>query len=112
MFCSGDDVSRSLFMFASGKVLGKRGLEWLKIHLINLTGLKKYENLKTRLAYADQVSDWLKNINDIITVFLEEFHKNLTLFFTCGLLDCAVTEAKLLSLAYSYFKLTSITIMV
>lgn len=38
-----------------GKPLGARGLEWLKIHLINLTGLKKRESNAVRLAYADEV---------------------------------------------------------
>ena len=53
--CLGDDVSRSLFMFADGKELGERGLEWLQIHVINLTGLMKYEELQTRKEYAGQV---------------------------------------------------------
>uniref|UniRef100_A0A915DH81 DNA-directed RNA polymerase n=1 Tax=Ditylenchus dipsaci TaxID=166011 RepID=A0A915DH81_9BILA len=37
----GDDVNRGLLRFAKGKKLGSRGFEWLKIHCINLTGLKK-----------------------------------------------------------------------
>jgi len=28
-------------VFAKGKALGPHGLEWLKIHLVNLTGFKK-----------------------------------------------------------------------
>ena len=48
-------MSRSLFMFADGKALGERGLQWLKIHVINLTGLKKYENLQARKEYAEEV---------------------------------------------------------
>ena len=39
--CTGNDVARSMLVFAKGKPLGPRGLDWLKIHLVNLTGLKK-----------------------------------------------------------------------
>ncbi|XP_071147000.1 DNA-directed RNA polymerase, mitochondrial-like [Mytilus edulis] len=51
----GDDVTRSILCFAKGKPLGKKGLDWLKIHLINLTGLKKRSSNKERLAYADEL---------------------------------------------------------
>jgi DNA-directed RNA polymerase len=37
----GDDLSRSLLMFAEEKALGERGLRWLKIHLANLYGFDK-----------------------------------------------------------------------
>ena len=37
----GGDLSRSVLKFARGKPLGQRGLDWLKIHLINMTGLRK-----------------------------------------------------------------------
>lgn len=40
-FFIGSDVSRSILLFAKGQPLGKHGLDWLKIHLINLTGFKK-----------------------------------------------------------------------
>jgi DNA-directed RNA polymerase, mitochondrial len=30
-----------MLLFAKGMPLGEKGLDWLKIHLINLTGLKK-----------------------------------------------------------------------
>jgi len=39
--CAGNDVSRSMLVFAKGKPLGRDGLDWLKIHLVNLTGFKK-----------------------------------------------------------------------
>ena len=39
--CSGNDVARSMLVFAKGKPLGADGLDWLKIHLVNLTGFKK-----------------------------------------------------------------------
>ena len=35
------DVGRALLQFAEGYPLGKRGLQWLKIHLVNLHGGKK-----------------------------------------------------------------------
>ena len=44
-------------MFAKGKPLGEQGLKWLKIHLINLTGLKKRYSTEDRLAYCDEVLD-------------------------------------------------------
>ena len=39
--CAGNDVARSMLVFAKGKPLGPDGLDWLKIHLVNLTGFKK-----------------------------------------------------------------------
>ncbi|CDW58308.1 DNA directed RNA polymerase, mitochondrial [Trichuris trichiura] len=51
----GDDVCRGLLLFAKGRVLGKRGFEWLKIHCVNLTGLKKRESLSARLQYANDI---------------------------------------------------------
>ena len=38
---AGSDVVRSILLFAKGKPLGPYGLDWLKIHLVNLTGMKK-----------------------------------------------------------------------
>lgn len=46
---------RSILLFAQGKPLGKGGLDWLKIHLINLTGLKKREPVSKRLEFANEV---------------------------------------------------------
>ena len=46
---------RSILMFAQGKPLGKGGLDWLKIHLINLTGLKKREPVSERLEFANEI---------------------------------------------------------
>ncbi|XP_063003167.1 DNA-directed RNA polymerase, mitochondrial [Elgaria multicarinata webbii] len=51
----GNDLMRAILLFAEGKPLGPRGLDWLKIHLINLTGLKKKNSLRDRLGYADQI---------------------------------------------------------
>ncbi|KAM4887990.1 DNA-directed RNA polymerase, mitochondrial isoform 2-T2 [Thomomys bottae] len=53
----GSDLARSLLQFAEGRPLGPQGLDWLKIHLVNLTGAKKRESLKARLAFADQVME-------------------------------------------------------
>ncbi|KAL1483340.1 hypothetical protein MTO96_012747 [Rhipicephalus appendiculatus] len=39
----GSDVVRGILLFARGEPLGEKGLDWLKIHLVNLTGLKKRE---------------------------------------------------------------------
>ncbi|XP_006898086.1 PREDICTED: DNA-directed RNA polymerase, mitochondrial [Elephantulus edwardii] len=53
----GSDLARALLEFAQGRPLGPHGLDWLKLHLVNLTGLKKRESLQARLAFADQVLD-------------------------------------------------------
>ncbi|GAA5942553.1 DNA-directed RNA polymerase [Sporobolomyces koalae] len=37
----GDDMCRGLLLFGEAKVLGERGLRWLKIHLANLAGFDK-----------------------------------------------------------------------
>ncbi|XP_077188043.1 DNA-directed RNA polymerase, mitochondrial isoform X2 [Paroedura picta] len=51
----GSDLTRAILLFAEGKPLGPRGLDWLKIHLVNLTGLKKKDSLTGRLAYANGI---------------------------------------------------------
>ncbi|KAK2167285.1 hypothetical protein LSH36_30g07019 [Paralvinella palmiformis] len=53
----GSDVARSLLMFAKGKELGPHGLDWLKIHLINLTGFKKRSPNRERLQFANENID-------------------------------------------------------
>lgn len=51
------DLGRSILMFAQGKPLGPDGLDWLKIHTINLTGMKKREPIHKRLEYANEILD-------------------------------------------------------
>ncbi|KAK9496675.1 hypothetical protein O3M35_013072 [Rhynocoris fuscipes] len=51
------DMSRSILCFAKGEPLGTSGLDWLKIHVINLTGLKKRDSLSERLAYGNSIID-------------------------------------------------------
>lgn len=53
----GSDVTRAILVFAEGKPLGPRGLDWLKIHLVNLTGLKKRSSLQGRLEYANTIME-------------------------------------------------------
>ncbi|UXI15867.1 heat shock protein [Sarcoptes scabiei] len=53
----GNDLSRAILLFGKGKPLGENGLDWLKIHLINLTGLKKKSSIQERLKYADEIID-------------------------------------------------------
>lgn len=48
------DLGRSLLLFAKAKPLGPKGLDWLKLHVINLTNLKKGSSLKERLECANQ----------------------------------------------------------
>lgn len=57
----GSDLARSMLVFALKKPLGPKGLDWLKLHTINLTGLKKKESISKRLKYADEV---MENILD------------------------------------------------
>ncbi|XP_036442362.1 DNA-directed RNA polymerase, mitochondrial [Colossoma macropomum] len=53
----GSDVTRAILLFAEGKPLGPKGLDWLKIHLVNLTGLKKRSSLAGRLEYANSIME-------------------------------------------------------
>uniref|UniRef100_A0A1A8KXL0 DNA-directed RNA polymerase n=1 Tax=Nothobranchius kuhntae TaxID=321403 RepID=A0A1A8KXL0_NOTKU len=53
----GSDVTRAMLVFAEGKPLGPKGLDWLKIHLVNLTGLKKRSSLQGRLDYANTIME-------------------------------------------------------
>ncbi|XP_073700227.1 DNA-directed RNA polymerase, mitochondrial [Garra rufa] len=53
----GSDVTRALLLFAEGRPLGPKGLDWLKIHLVNLTGLKKRSSLDGRLKYAESIME-------------------------------------------------------
>ncbi|CAI9740619.1 DNA-directed RNA polymerase, mitochondrial [Octopus vulgaris] len=57
----GSDVSRSILCFAKGQKLGPHGLDWLKIHLVNLTGFQKRASNKERLQFAN---DHLEDILD------------------------------------------------
>ncbi|XP_030843276.1 DNA-directed RNA polymerase, mitochondrial [Strongylocentrotus purpuratus] len=57
----GNDVTRSLLLFARGMPLGEEGFRWLKIHLVNLTGHKKRCSVEERLQYAH---DMLPEIMD------------------------------------------------
>ncbi|KAK7074998.1 hypothetical protein SK128_009855 [Halocaridina rubra] len=51
------DVFRSILCFARGERLGPNGLKWLKLHLINLTGIVKRESVDDRLKYLDTIMD-------------------------------------------------------
>nr|XP_025717114.1 DNA-directed RNA polymerase, mitochondrial isoform X1 [Callorhinus ursinus]XP_025717115.1 DNA-directed RNA polymerase, mitochondrial isoform X2 [Callorhinus ursinus] len=53
----GSDLARALLEFAQGRPLGRHGLDWLKIHLVNLTGLKKHEPLQARLVFANEMME-------------------------------------------------------
>ncbi|XP_031781389.1 DNA-directed RNA polymerase, mitochondrial isoform X2 [Nasonia vitripennis] len=57
----GSDLARSMLVFALKKPLGPKGLDWLKLHTINLTGFKKRESISERLKYADKI---IENILD------------------------------------------------
>lgn len=60
----GSDVTRSILLFAKGQKLGPWGLDWLKIHLINLTGFKKRSSNAERLVFANENMDNILNSAD------------------------------------------------
>lgn len=51
----GNDLGRSLMVFQKKKKLGIDGLTWLKLHCINLTGLKKRDPIRERLLFAEEI---------------------------------------------------------
>jgi len=51
----GSDLPRALLVFAKGKKLGNGGLNWLKLHCINLTGSMKRESVAKRMEYAETI---------------------------------------------------------
>uniref|UniRef100_A0A182SSF8 DNA-directed RNA polymerase n=1 Tax=Anopheles maculatus TaxID=74869 RepID=A0A182SSF8_9DIPT len=53
----GHDLARCLLVFHQKKPLGPDGFRWLKLHCINLTGLKKRDSVEERLKYADEIMD-------------------------------------------------------
>ncbi|EDS26609.1 DNA-directed RNA polymerase, mitochondrial [Culex quinquefasciatus] len=53
----GHDLARCLMVFHQKKPLGPDGFNWLKLHCINLTGLKKRDSVQDRLRYADEIMD-------------------------------------------------------
>ncbi|XP_043252193.1 DNA-directed RNA polymerase, mitochondrial-like [Colletes gigas] len=48
------DLGRSLLLFGKPKPLGRNGLDWLKLHAINLTNMKKGSSMEERLKFADE----------------------------------------------------------
>ncbi|KAI9593990.1 hypothetical protein BDF19DRAFT_424028 [Syncephalis fuscata] len=52
----GNDICRGLLLFAEGKPLGKRGMEWLKIQIASLAGYDKH-SFKERIEFVDQHLD-------------------------------------------------------
>ncbi|KAL5280867.1 POLRMT family protein [Megaselia abdita] len=53
----GSDLARSLLIFDKARPLGVDGFMWLKLHCINLTGLKKRDSVRERLLYAEEAMD-------------------------------------------------------
>lgn len=53
----GSDLARSMLLFHERKPLGSDGYRWLKLHCINLTGLKKRSSVEDRLRYAEEIFD-------------------------------------------------------
>lgn len=53
----GSDLARSLLVFHRKMKLGIDGFTWLKLHCINLTGMKKRDSVRERLLFAEEVMD-------------------------------------------------------
>lgn len=53
----GADLARSLLVFAEGRPLGPRGLDWLKLHAINLSAIKKRSSMEEKMRYAEEILD-------------------------------------------------------
>ena len=51
-------------LLGEGKPLGPKGLDWLKIHIINLTGLKKLSCVQERLDFANENIDLILDSAD------------------------------------------------
>lgn len=61
----GDDINRCILKFARGRPLGERGLYWLKLHIVNITGLLKRKSVKERMQFAeDHMDDMLDSANN------------------------------------------------
>ncbi|KAK9883720.1 hypothetical protein WA026_001908 [Henosepilachna vigintioctopunctata] len=60
----GSDLARSMLVFAEPRPLGPNGLDWLKIHLINLMGVKKRDRISDRLLYANECIDLILDSAD------------------------------------------------
>ncbi|XP_055917453.1 DNA-directed RNA polymerase, mitochondrial [Eupeodes corollae] len=53
----GSDLARSMLIFDQAQPMGEDGFSWLKLHCINLTGMKKRDSVRERLLYAEEVMD-------------------------------------------------------
>ncbi|KAB7495738.1 DNA-directed RNA polymerase, mitochondrial, partial [Armadillidium nasatum] len=51
------DVFRSILCFAHGKKLGKEGIFWLKLHVVNLTGKMKKKSIEDRLKFCEEIME-------------------------------------------------------
>ena len=64
----GSDLARSMLIFDQPQPLGVDGFSWLKLHCINLTGLKKRDSVRERLLYAeDAMPDILDSADNPLT---------------------------------------------
>eukprot|EP00795_Rhopilema_esculentum_P010397 gene10397-19094_t len=60
----GNDVARGMLLFGRGRPLGEDGLDWLKVHLVNLHGSLKKASLKERIDFADEKMDEITDSAD------------------------------------------------
>ena len=71
-------------MFAEGKKLGPNGLNWLKIHLVNIHGQLKKSSLEERINYADEhLEDIFDSADQPFEVYYD--YSKSSLLFTVGL---------------------------
>ncbi|CAB3407685.1 unnamed protein product [Caenorhabditis bovis] len=57
----GDDVNRCILKFAKKQPLGENGLEWLKLHCINLTGTMKRASIADRMRKVEELMPTIRD---------------------------------------------------
>ena len=68
---AGSDVARGMLFFGRGRPLGEDGLDWLKVHLVNLHGSLKKASLKERIDFATgKMEEILDSVDNPLEVSL------------------------------------------
>lgn len=82
-------------MFAEGKPLGPNGLNWLKVHLVNIHGQLKKSSLEERIQYADQ------HLDEIFDSADQPFDVSVCLFWFLSIsVRCLTLVREKLNLAF------------
>lgn len=71
----GSDVARGMLLFGRGRPIGKDGLDWLKVHLVNLHGCLKKASLQERIDCANEKMDEIiDSADNPLTVSFPQFY--------------------------------------